>query len=145
MHSRGQSFLVQGVLAIVVIGAVLPVGLVAQFLVFAGQPASGAVEHGELYLAAGNAVFLGCVLLATSDAHNGAGATIASLFALATFVLPCYGAWAFINVRVEMDERVAGAASYAWGLPVLAVSLLVALSFVWCSFTSHNPNGGSKW
>jgi hypothetical protein len=129
-YSPTQNFLLQGLLVIVVIGALLPVGIFIEYLALADQPTKLAVEHGELFLAAGSAVLLGCIALLTS--RFDPRVVIASLFAVATFVVPCYVAWAEICGRAAMHEKVAQPSSYAWGVPVLVLGAVVALTFVWC-------------
>lgn len=134
MHKRAEMFASQGVLAIVVLGALLPVGLTMEFFILAGADTGRAVQHGELFLAAGSSVFLGCIVLVTSRTDRAPAVGLVSFFALAAFVIPCYGAWAVLNVRTELQDSVANPSAYAWGIPVLAAALVVALTFVWYSF-----------
>lgn len=133
--SRSQIFLIQGVLGVVTIGFVLPLGMVAVALVFVEHAsARHAVDQGELFLAGANAAFTACLVLLSGRQEAPLNAMIAILFALAFVVIPCYGAGAYCSAVSLGGGRVAASLAYIGGGVAAGGALLVGLVFVvWSS------------
>lgn len=126
--SYRQAMLLQGVLPIVLVALVLPLGLTACFLAVKGAPVEDAMRHGELFLAGGNAAFTGCVVLLAARPDKALNAAIASLFSLVLLVVPCYGIWAFISVQALTKQSYAPewaqTGGTVWALAGVASSML---------------------
>jgi hypothetical protein len=125
--------MLRGVIPILLVSVLLPVGLITGFLVLREAPLRGAVEHGELFLAAANAAFAGCVVLVSSRTDKLLSSMITSFVTVVFIVVPCYAFWAGLTVqevthgRFSSDFAIVGGGSYA------VVAILVALVFVWVS------------
>lgn len=124
--SYRQAILLQGVLPVLV-AVVVPIGLTAFFLGLKGMSLREAIDHGELFLAGGNAAFAGCVVLIAGRPDEAINAAIAAIFALVLVVLPCYGLWAYVSVGslagetfVKSFVEIAGG---MWAVAGVAVSL----------------------
>ncbi len=129
-----QSFMLQGVLSIVLIGIALPIGLVLLFLAFQEAALSDAIRHGELFLSGGNAAFMGCVVLVASRQDAAINAAIASLATIAALVVPSYAAWAYLAVQTLVGESystsVVIASSAIWaGVCVLTALVMVRIAY----------------
>jgi hypothetical protein len=117
-----QWFLLQGALAILLVGVVLPIGLILIFLTIRGNSPVEAVRHGELLLAGGNAVFMGCICLVSSRTDNAMAVGTVSLMAMGGLVVPSYAAWAYVSVATLAHDHYSRAA-------VLVISVVM---FVMC-------------
>jgi hypothetical protein len=126
-----QAFMLQGVFAAVVVGACLPIGLVVMFLAIRTSPLSNAVQHGELYLAGGNAAVVGCVSLMAARPENPANAAISALFVVTLIVGPCYAFAAYFSVQGIVHQTVSHGVAVAGGVVAAFVGVCVALVFVW--------------
>jgi hypothetical protein len=133
-----QSFLLQGVFAAVVVGACLPTGLTLLFLASRSSSLIHAVEHGELYMAGGNAAVVGCVCLMAARPDRAANAAIASLFVVTLLVGPCYACVAYFAVQGVEHESVSHSVAVGGGAAAAGAGILVALAFVWLGVC--NPN-----
>jgi hypothetical protein len=134
--SLGQAMMLQGVIPIVLVGVLLPVGLIACFLALENGSVRGAVEHGELFLAAGNSAFTGCVVLVASRTDQVLNATIASLVVLVLIVLPAYACWGLLTVQELLDKHYSTSLATVGGGSFAVLAIVVALVFVWLS---HRP------
>ena len=126
-----QAFLLQGVFAAFVIGACLPIGLVALFLASRAAPLAEAVRHGELYVSGGNAAIVGCVCFMAARADNALNAAIAALFVTTAIVGPCYACAAYCSVQGIIHQTVSNEFAVAGGAAAATVGVCIALSFVW--------------
>lgn len=144
--SRMQSFLLQGLLPIVVVGTLLPLGLVAMLLSLKEASPSDAVSHGELYLAGGNAAFMGCVSLTASRHDKGLNAAICALFTVVVVVLPCYAAWAYMSVQTITNDTFSRSIAVDGGYVVAGLGTLIAIIFVLFSYpaTTESPQSGLR-
>jgi FtsH-binding integral membrane protein len=129
----GQTMILQGVIPIVLVGLVLPVGITAFFLAIENAPARAAIEHGELFLAAGNSAFTGCIILASSryDSPYAVGVTLVVLLA---FVFPAYGGWAVMTVQDILHKPYSVDIATVWGTTGATVAAIIALVFVRLSY-----------
>jgi uncharacterized membrane protein YidH (DUF202 family) len=119
-----------GVIPVVLVGVVLPLGLIAGFLALDEGSPMEAVTHGELFLTAGNAAVTGCVALVSARHDRLINATIASFVVLLGIVLPCYGAWAFLAVQELQDRAYSEALAVIGGAGMTIAAVSVALVFV---------------
>jgi fumarate reductase subunit D len=131
--TRAQLFLLQGVFAILVIGVLLPLGLLALFLMVNGASLSSAVDRGELYLAGGTASFAASVGFVAARQHQPFGSLLSLLFVVAFVVLPCYALAALCNVHATIDEPLADKWVIGLGAIYGGIGVLVALALVWWS------------
>lgn len=128
--SAGQALLLQGVIPIVLVGIVLPIGLIACFLGLEESPLQGAVKHGELFLAAGNAAFTGCVVLVAARSDIIINAVIASFVVLITIVVPGYACWALLTVQGLLAKPYSESLAIFGGGFFVVIASVVALTFV---------------
>ncbi len=91
--------LLQGIIPIGLIGFALPIGLIAFALAIESAPIRSAVDHGELFLAASNAGFVGCISLIASRTDQAINAMIVAIIVLAVIILPGYIGWALLTVH----------------------------------------------
>jgi hypothetical protein len=129
----GQTMLLQGVIPIVLVGLILPVGMTAFFLGIENASASAAIEHGDLFLAAGNSAFTGCIVLAASR-HDSPYAMIVTVAVLLAFVFPAYGAWALLTVQQILHKPYSTDIATVWGGIGAVVAAIIALVFVRLSY-----------
>lgn len=137
-----QTMVLQGAIPIVVVGVLVPVGLVALFLALDAAPLARAVEHGELFLAAANSAFTGCVSLVAARRDKVLNATIASFVVLLMIVLPCYAAWAFLTVEELQGRQYSHALAVVGGGGMTIAAVIVALSFVALTYSKPAPRQG---
>lgn len=128
--SLWQTMLLQGVLPIVLGGVILPIGLIAFFLAINHSPVTGAVDHGELFLAASNAGFIGCVTLVASRTDRAVNAMIASMFVLFGIVVPGYACWALLTVEGLLNNNYSEFLAVAVGGGLALTAMVVSLVFV---------------
>lgn len=126
-----QAFMLQGVFAAVVVGALLPIGLSALFLAIRAAPITDAVQYGELYLSGGNAAVVGCVCLMAARPDKAINAAIAALFVVTVIVGPCYACAAYFSVQAIIHQTVSRSVAVVGGASAAAVGVFVALAFVW--------------
>jgi hypothetical protein len=132
--SLAQTMILQGVIPIVLVGIFLPLGLTAFMLALEKAPIGDALEHGELFLAAGNTAFTGCIVLVTSRTDRALNATIAALAIHIAIILPAYACWAFLTVHALLDMdyskelALVGGGIYA-GLGAIVALILVRISY----------------
>jgi hypothetical protein len=132
--SLAQTMLLQGVIPIVLVGFVLPIGLIGLALALEEAPVSGAIDHGELFLSAANAGFIGCIALVASRTDEAINAMIAAIVVLVLVILPGYVGWALISVQGVLGRQYSNlwpiAMGGSWALIGTAVGLtLVRLSY----------------
>jgi len=135
--TRWQHVLLQGALPILIIGAVLPLGLIALFRATLGSSLAGTIEHGELYLAGGNAAFTGCLVFASSRTDIPTTVVASVLPALALLTLPCYALWALLTVLTMRGTDYSSSIATAGGAYAASLCVLVGLVFV---YFSHRPS-----
>lgn len=123
--TRWQALALQAVLPILLMGVVLPIGLVALLLEIEGAPISDAVDRGELFLAGGNAAFTGCLVLISARPDKAVFASICTSFASIGVVLPCYAAWALITTAGARHADYSVDAAVKWGLAAAVAGLLL--------------------
>ena len=135
--SRTVSFLIQGVVGIVVGGLVLPVGLLALILESnATGSAHLAFTHGVFFLAGGNAALAGCVsLIAARRALPPAWGFVA-LFVLSFDAVPCYALWASITVDTLLRRTYSTAFALHGGEIAGLGSTVLALCMVAAAYAS---------
>lgn len=131
-----QYLLVQGVVSVLAISVLLPVGLVVLFLALRGRPVGGAIEHGELFLAGGNAAFVGAVGLFTARLEAGLNAAVAALLAIAFLVIPSYAAWAYLAVSALVGDSYSHAVAVASSAVAASVCVVTALILVRASYSA---------
>ena len=102
--ARWQLVMLNWFLPVVVVGMCLPVGLIAGYLAMSNGHASAAIDHGELYLAGGNAGVTGCVVVLTSRLDRLLTSTIVSLTVILLGVVPCYSFWAYLTSKAVLGE-----------------------------------------
>ncbi|MBK5220040.1 MAG: hypothetical protein JJE35_09690 [Thermoleophilia bacterium] len=140
--TRGQNLMLQAVLPILLIGIILPIGLVVLLLWIDGSELSEAVDRGELFLAGGNAAFTGCLILLAARPDKAVGASISSMVVVIMVVLPCYVAWAHISTASARHAEYATSSALEGGVVAAAVGILLAAVLVLVAFFSR-PNGSS--
>jgi hypothetical protein len=128
-----QTMVLQGVLPIILVGLMLPVGITAFFLALENAPVDSAIEQGSLFLAAGNSAFTGCIVLVSSR-HDSPNSMIATLLVLVGFVVPAYGGWALLTVQQILHKPYSTAIATVWGGIGAAVAIVIALVFVRLSY-----------
>lgn len=117
-------------LPILVIEMLLPFGLVAGFLAASGGAIHGTLEHGELFLAAGNATVTGGMVLATARIGPGANGAIQAISAMSVLAVPSYSFWALLASGI-VASRVQSRPFAGWGgLVAIVLSLGVSFYFV---------------
>jgi hypothetical protein len=129
-----QTILLQGVIPVVVVGVMLPIGFVGFFLAIWEAPISDAVGHGELFLSAANASFIGCLVLIVSRTDSLVNVLIASFFALLLIMLPAFGLWAALTVQSLLDKEYSEQLAILGGGAYALIATVVALVFVWLSY-----------
>ena len=134
--TRLQTFWLQGVLPILMIGILLPLGLIALFRAALGSSMLGTIEHGELYLAGGNAAFTGCLVFASSRVDIPAKVAIGVLPALVLLTLPCYALWALLTVLTMRGEKYSSTIATTGGGYAAGLCIVIGLVFV---YYSHRP------
>jgi hypothetical protein len=125
-----------GVIPVLVVGVLVPLGLIAGFLALDETSAIDAVTHGELFLAGGNAAVTGCVALVATRHDNLLWATIAAFGVLLAIVLPCYGFWAFLTVQEMQDNDYSESLAVIGGGGFALVAVSVAMAFVRLTYRS---------
>lgn len=131
--TRLQSFLLQGALPILIIGVLLPLGLIGLFRAAFGSPIVGTIEHGELYLSGGNAAFTGCLVFASSRIDIPAKVAMTVLPTLILLTLPCYALWALLSVLTSRGQKYSLAIATTGGAYAAGVCIVVGLIFVYFS------------
>jgi hypothetical protein len=96
--------LLEWVLGCLVAAMGLPVALIALLLLAVSRPIAGAVDHGELFLAAANGVVVGVVTLLTRSAKGGVEIGILALLLLLLLAVPSYLLWAYMTMRALAQE-----------------------------------------
>jgi hypothetical protein len=139
--SAMQTFMLQGVFAAVVVGACLPIGLVAFFLAIRAAPLAEAVRYGELYLSGGNAAVVGCVCLMAARPEKAVNSAIAALFAVTLIVGPCYAGAAYFSVQGVIHQSASRGVAVAGGAVAAIVGICIALGFVWMG--AYRPETGN--
>lgn len=134
--SRLQALALQAIVPILLIGVVLPIGLVALLLLIDGASLSGAVDHGELFLAGGNAAFIACLLLMSARPDRAMGVFVVCQLAFVLVVLPSYAAWAHVTALSAQHDDYSEAMTVQGGLVATAAGLIVAIICVVYSFWS---------
>jgi hypothetical protein len=136
--SLGQAMMLHAIIPIVLVGVVLPVGLVALFLAIDDQPISGAIDRGELFLAGGNAAFTGCLVLVAARPDRAVTASIVSLITSMFVVLPCYAAWAYVSVASHQDADYSVEMVIDWSVAAAIVGVTLALGLAAYAFLSES-------
>ncbi len=132
-----ETIVVNGVLPVIVLGVLLPVGAVAFCLALKGAPVRQSVEHGELLLGAGNAAMVGSfTYLASRPSDSVIGTAGALCYLIFGGVFPYLG-WASIAVDVITDAKYSHAATEQWG--AAAVIATAAMSLYCVSKTFRPP------
>jgi len=126
--------MLQGVIPVILVGIVLPIGLIALALAIEDAPIRGAVDHGALFLAAGNAGFIGCVSLIASRVDRAVNAMIASIVVLVLIVVPAYACWAILTVRSLLEMEYSEFLAVGVGGAFAVLAIVVALVFVRLSY-----------
>lgn len=132
--ARWQTMVLHGVIPIILVGAVLPIGLTAAFLAMQQEPLIGAIEHGELFLSAGNAGFVGCLVLLGSRTDAAVSVALASMCALILIMVPAFCFWAFLTVQSSLDKDYSEQFAIIVGGAYAVLASAVALVFVWLSY-----------
>jgi hypothetical protein len=130
-----QTMMLHGVIPVLLVGLLLPLGLVGLFLAADNGEAGAAIKHGELFLAAGNAAFTGCVVLVSSRLDQLLNAVIASLVVLVLIVVPAYGCWSFLTAQQLLQKPGSENLAIVGGGCFALVAIAVALVFVRLSYT----------
>jgi hypothetical protein len=141
--TRLQAILLQAVLPIFLIGIALPIGLVALVLWLDGASASEAIDHGELFIAGGNAAFTGCLVLVSARPDKALGASIVSMFVCTVVVIPCYVAWALISTADSRAAEVSADKAMQGGWIAAAAGLLFAVVMVVYAYFSPRASTSS--
>jgi hypothetical protein len=128
--SYRQAMLLQGVLPVMLVSVLLPIGLICFFLALRAMPISDAFSHGELFLAGGNAAFAGCIVLVAARPDEALNAAIAAIFSLVLLVLPCYGIWAFISVGLLDGDAYVKSLVEVGGGAWATAGVIVSMAFV---------------
>lgn len=133
--SRTQSFALLGIFGVLVVGVGLPLGLVAVMLESSSAGSiRGAVDHGELFLAAANAAIGGCVALIGSRRDNVLSRAIATLFVFAAVVFPCYAAWAAVTTHISLGLDYSEQFVVTGGCVAVVAAVVIALAMVAASY-----------
>jgi FlaA1/EpsC-like NDP-sugar epimerase len=128
--TTGQTMLLVGVIPIVIVGVLLPVGLIAAGLALSDGSAFDAIKHGELFLAAANAALAGCVALGAARTDRLALAVILAFLALLVIVIPSYVLWAILTVKELRNESYSESIAVVGGGGMTLAAIVVALGFV---------------
>lgn len=126
--------MLQGVVAILLVGLLLPIGLIAGMLALRDSPVRGAIEHGELFLIAANVAVAGSLLLVTSRTDHLLWMVIVALLVLLAVVLPCYVFWATATVQVLLGQEYSSHFAIVVGGVYAVLAILLALTFAWVSY-----------
>jgi hypothetical protein len=126
--------MLHGVIPIVLVALVLPIGLVAGVLALEGGGVKGALDHGELFLAAGNAAFTGCLVLASARLDQPVNALIAATVVFIVLVLPAYGFWGVLTALDVLDKTYSRYLAIIGGGIFAGVAMVVSLCFVRLSY-----------
>lgn len=141
MRTRPPSSLVLFVLnwciAILIVGVVLPLLMVAGALAVFESAVEGAISHGELFLAGGNATVTSSAVLMATRYDRPVNAAAAALAALLLIGVPSYGFWALLSAQVLLNRPYSVDFAVAGGTASAAVGLLVSCVFIW--FASTRP------
>jgi hypothetical protein len=132
--SLGQVMLLQGVIPIILIGIALPIGLIALVLALESAPIRGAVDHGELFLCASNAGFIGCSALIASRSDRAINSMIASIFVLGGIIVPGYVGWSVLTVQGLLDKPYSDFLAIVIGGGLTLLASTVGLVFVRLSY-----------
>lgn len=135
-----QVFLLQALFPILIVGVVLPVGLVAIFLALSEAAIGEAVSHGELWLGAGNAGLIGCLSLIASRHDAGLNAAITTLYTMAIVVIPCYAFWAGFSVRVIEGEAYSKVLAAEGGAIAAGAAVMFGVALVMLASQPPQPN-----
>ena len=135
--SYRQAMLLQGVLPVMLVAVLLPIGMICFFLALRAMPISDAFAHGELFLAGGNAAFAGCIVLVAARPDEAVNAAIAAIFSLVLLVLPCYGIWAFISVGLLAGDTYVSSLVEVGGGAWAVAGITVSMAFVRYAYRPH--------
>ncbi len=108
----------------------LPLLLTAIMLFGGNQPPAGAIEHGELFLAAANGIVVGVVALGSRSGARRVVPWLVSVLFLLLLAVPCYAVWAMLTVRalarenLNIDFSVYG----GWGVAIVAALVSLGMS-----------------
>jgi hypothetical protein len=128
--SPRQFVLLNWCVAVLVVGVLLPLGMVAIFLEASSGSIGTTVEHGELFLVSGNATVTASTVLLATRLDQLLDAVIASFCAILLIAVPSYGIWAYMTTQsllggsYNLDFAVKG------GWIMLAVGLTTSFAFV---------------
>jgi|GEM_PF-2997981 len=137
--TRWQAFALQVVIPIALIGIVLPIGLPALILGLDGTPLEDAINHGELFLAAGNMSFTGCVVLVAMRPDRALTVSIFNSLVFGGVVMPSYLGWVHIATSVTREAEYSTDAAVRWGLVALAAALLATSVLTAYAFIRPSP------
>lgn len=128
--TRGQFFVLNWVIAVVVAGMVLPLGFIALFLAGAGKPIGEVISHGELFLVAGNSVVASAAVLVSSRVDQAVSAAVACLCSILTVGAPSYAIWAYLSTQSLLARPFDSNFTVVGGWVSAIVGLLVSAEFV---------------
>lgn len=125
-----QAMMLHGIIPIVLVGYILPVGLIAGFLAMRQAPLVGAIEHGELFLVAANTAFAGSVVLVSSRPDRLLTSVIVTFVTVVFIVVPGYAFWAGLTTQALTHESFSPDFAIVGGGGYAVAAILVALVFI---------------
>lgn len=132
--TRWQAMALQGVISVLLVGLLLPVGLIAGMLALRESPVRGAIEHGELFLVAANVAIAGSLLLVSSTTDHVLWRIIGALIAVLLVVMPAYLFWASVTIQVLLGQQYSSGFATVGGGIYAFFAILLALVFAWVSY-----------
>jgi hypothetical protein len=132
-----EAMLLHGVLPVLLVGLILPIGLPACFLGAQGASAWEAVKHGELFLSAGNAGFTGSLVLLSSRTDIQRAAALVAVVALILFMLIPFCLWAFLTTQAILGKEYSEPFAIIGGSSYAVLAVVVALVLVRLSYRPH--------
>lgn len=132
--SLAQMMILQGLIPIVLVGFLLPIGLVAAALAIESAPIHSAVDHGELFLAGANAGFIGSITLVVSRTDQTVNSMITAFLVLIVVTFPGYFAWALLSVHALVGKEYPDVWPVEVGGTWAFVGVLVGMALVKLSY-----------
>ncbi len=141
--TRLQAFIINWFIATFLIGVAVPIGITVLFYVGLGAGGAEAVTHGELFLAAGNAVVASACVLLASGREQMLWPAIACLVVFIMIAVPGYALWALFATRSTLGETYNQNTAVDVGWVWVASGLAASIGFVWFSVNlqEHTETG----